>query len=971
MTQCRTKRAAAGTGIALLMAWTACAANGADVTLSNRALTLVIDQDRGTITALRAAGVPDAPNFLASRPEGRIEASLGDLSLRYRPANSDWTGVGSWKLATSQASGATRQVSASADRRRVTVSYSGGATQPKAYQDVSVSEIYELTADGLTWQFTITNRLAEPLQLGEIALPLPFNTNFKREKDAAVTYTRYVIRHALISGDNSHLYWLRPDGEGPALVMTPDKRTHLEYYDEHGAEDRGDFAVYVHALAQARDVEPRGTWNQPVSDKILAPAGQPGDSVTYGFTFHMAEGYQAIRDRFVADGLLDIDTTPGMVIPTDLNGEVSIRSIGRIEAVEAEYPEETTIESRPSPVEGRQLYRFKFSHLGENNITVKWDGGRKTQLEYFVTEPLRTLAQKRAAFIVKKQQVRDPSKWYDGVFSVWDMEEKVLRTPDDTGGLDGFVVGGSDDPDLAKAPYVATKNLAYPDDQQIAALEYYAKHFVWGKLQRTDQETPDAYGIYGVRDWKTQRASPVNTGGYGRQKMWRAYDYPHLIQFYLTMYRIGRLYPDKLHYLTADQYLDRAVGTAKAYFLVPYSIVMDEKTGFPGYNDWAYKLGTMHEYHLVELMDILDKTGRHEDAHWLRAEWEKKVKFFIYDDSHPFGSEMWFDTTAFESTHAIARYGLTYPLKPDHNLWQDKNTGQWYSHPRVKSSDFSDFMARSISANIAARGWTETNYYQLGSDYRGSRLRGFLTYMSQMGGAPILDYGLNYAPAAAQGLDRFAYIRLGYASELSAWALMNTGTALSDYGFWYPGAANDGASGWEYLASKYGYSVFGSNIQQGRGAWRYDGEVDNGYSEALNAARTVIVRDPIFGLTALGGNVNEADGVYHITNRDGIQQRVSVRDGGTNLDIHLARDGFLARTPIVLDRKGRRLAFTVENRDGGAHSSTLILTGWPAGDYVLSSGGQSATVRVPEATPTELDLNVLAGAETSILLRKK
>jgi hypothetical protein len=957
-------------GLTLLVAEPAAATAGADLVLRNGALTLVIDRERGTIVDLGKSDDPDAPNFLAPQPEGRAAAALGDVSLRYRPANSEWTGVGSWRSATSLASGAGRQVTASPDGQTVTVTYTGGTTQAKAFQDVDVTETYVLTSDGVSWRLTVRNRLAEPLQLGDIALPLPFNTNFKREKDAAVTYTKYVIRHALISGDNSHLYWMRPDGEGPALVMTPDRQTHLEYYDDHGEDDRGDFAVYIHALAQARYVEPRGTWNQPVSDKILAATGQPGDTVTYGFTFHIAGDYQAIRDRFVTEGLLDIDTVPGMVIPTDLSGEVSIRSANGIEKIDAEYPEETTIETLKSPVDGRQLYRIRFTHLGENNITVKWDGGRETQLEYFVTEPLRTLVQKRAAFIVDHQQVRDPSKWYDGLFSVWDMEEKVLRTPDDTGGLDGFIVGGSDDPDLAKAPYVATKNLAYPDDRQIAALEYYAQHFVWGKLQRTDQETPNPYGIYGVRDWKTQRESVEDQGGYGRQKMWRAYDYPHLIQFYLTMYQIGCLYPDKLHYLTADGYLDRAVGTAKAYFLVPYSIVMDEKTGFPGYNDWAYKLGTMHEYHLVDLMDALDKVGRQKDAAWIRKEWEKKVKFFVYDDLHPFGSEMWFDTTAFESTHAIARYGLTHPQKPDHYLWRDKNTGEWYSHASVRPEDFSNFMGRSIAANIAARGWTETNYYQLGSDYRGSRLRGFLTYMSQMGGAPVLDYGLNFAPATAEGPDRFAYIRLGYASGLSAWALMNTGTVQSDYGYWYPGAMNDGASGWEYLASKYGYSVFGSNIQQGRGAWRYDGEVDNGYSEALNAARTVVVRDPIFGLTALGGTVDAVDNAYRISTRDGLQQRVSVRDGQLSVDLQLARDGFRALTPIVLDRDGKRLSFTLENRDGGAHLSTLTVKGWPAGTYVLTAGGQSETVKI-KVGAIALDLKVKAGAETSVLLEAK
>ena len=41
--------------------------------------------------------------------------------------------------------------------------------------------------------------------------------------------------------------------------------------------------------------------------------------------------------------------------------------------------------------------------------------------------------------------------------------------------------------------------------------------------------------------------------------------------------------------------------------------------------------------------------------------------------------------------------------------------------------------------NMSDRGWLETTYYQLGSDYRGN-LTYLLSYMSQMGGWSILDH---------------------------------------------------------------------------------------------------------------------------------------------------------------------------------------------------------------------------------------
>jgi len=56
-------------------------------------------------------------------------------------------------------------------------------------------------------------------------------------------------------------------------------------------------------------------------------------------------------------------------------------------------------------------------------------------LEFFVTEPLETLVKKRASFLVSHHQHRDPAKWYNGLFSEWDMKTKVLRSPDDKDGM--------------------------------------------------------------------------------------------------------------------------------------------------------------------------------------------------------------------------------------------------------------------------------------------------------------------------------------------------------------------------------------------------------------------------------------------------------------------------------------------------------------------------------------------------------
>jgi hypothetical protein len=89
------------------------------------------------------------------------------------------------------------------------------------------------------------------------------------------------------------------------------------------------------------------------------------------------------------------------------------------------------------------------------------------------------------------------------------------------------------------------------------------------------------------------------------------------------------------------------------------------------------------------------------EAAWLRGEWERKVTYFVYDDTYPFRPEYAIDRTAFESSYALAKYGATHDMAPDMNLPFDRNKKQWYSHPSVTRADSRAFMDRQLRADIA------------------------------------------------------------------------------------------------------------------------------------------------------------------------------------------------------------------------------------------------------------------------------
>ena len=880
--------------------------------------------------------------------------TLGNVIIRCRKV-----GESEWSEQEAFASGDIRSIALDSESNpgRVRFLYEGASRGHRGIRAFSLAVEFSRSKQGLEWNLTIQNETGDPLEIGDIALPLPFNKQFINNNES--NYTRVVGRHAFVSGHGSFIFWQRPNGEGPYLLMTPQAGTKIEYYEQHEMNAAGiriPYWIYLHSACHGAG-ESRGTWRQPHTSHTLSARGTPGDALRYGFKFQWTANYDATRDALVEEGLFDVQVTPGMTVPEDLQALVSLRTRQADHTLEPEFPEQTRVEFLGEKTPGAYLYRVTFKRLGENKLTVRFAGDRYMLLEFFVTQALETLIKKRAAFLVKKQQHRDPQQWYNGLISVWDMRTAELRGPDNTDGFDywwGYVLA-CDDTALPKAPYLAAKNLYYPDADEIAAIEYYIDHFVWGKLQRTDQEEPLPYAIYGVPNWFENRYNEwgfqpegmkhvyrdggLHLKGKGQAHVWRNYDYPHIMMLYYHMYQIARKYPELVHSLDAKGYLLRAYGTMWAHFKV--------QNHQPGWGYWAYTLGMYNELLIVDLIQALRAEGCPEEAEWLKGEWEKKVKYFLYDDPYPFDSEYHFDTTAFETSHAVAKYALLNPLQPDENLWYDENKKKWFSHPNIRQEDARAFMEKQIQSNIALRGWLEPAYYLLGSDFRGGEgVRYQLSYMSQLGGWAILDYAIHYAS------DPFPYLRLGYASYLSSWSLMNTGTPETNYGFWYPGEANDGASGWAFTPEKYGPMWIRKNNP--RGVWFYDGEIELGYIGALRTAATIVADDPLFGLMAYGGSLEAQGEELAVIPRDGLRCRFYLVEPGRRLEINTDWDGFAREQPIFIRRDGSRVRLQLESRAPGRHTTTLTIRGLLDGEYQVNG----AALQVREgalALPVEME----------------
>jgi hypothetical protein len=510
---------------------------------------------------------------------------------------------------------------------------------------------------------------------------------------------------------------------------------------------------------------------------------------------------------------------------------------------------------------------------------------------------------------------------------------------------------------------VAGVNAFFPTAAGVASVERYVRYYLFndykdgkGGMQMTEKEAYP-FGIYGTFDnWWQHRAAPdtppdtYEPGNPNRQRdwtvlhrdhLWRIYDYPHIINMYHRLYQIGKFYPEVLHWKTSAQYLELAYRTAIAYWTVPFAT-----------RNWsANSVGTMNEACIEDLIYSLEEEGKQEWADQLRSLWETKVAHFVLNTPNLYGSEFAFDSTGFESTQAFARYALRDAGKrhvEPPKFAVGPGRGEIPDFSKITPEGAKKFADFQMQLNVNDRGWIETAYYLLGSDYRGSTSY-LQSYMSHLGGWSVLDQGLNFAGNPTD------YLRLGYASALSAWCLVNSGTAESGYGYWYPAKANDGAAGGGFIPETWGRGWIGKTMP--RGAWHYSAEEDVGYVGSLRTLATVVVNDPVFGDYAYGGILTRAKDSVRVIARDGLRMRLHVIRNKQRFHLLFDNDGFTAEQPITITDELNNIAFRVENRAKRPHETHMRISGLPVGTYAISvdrrqvasfSGSdQEQIVRVP------------------------
>src|SRR5262249_7688165 len=98
---------------------------------------------------------------------------------------------------------------------------------------------FALRENALIWTLSLKNHTDQPLEIGDLAVPLPMNTRCQKGQPA----TASVFKHSFLSSDGSFLFWMRSNSVGPYLTLTPLAGSPLEYWDRR----ENGYRVFLHS----------------------------------------------------------------------------------------------------------------------------------------------------------------------------------------------------------------------------------------------------------------------------------------------------------------------------------------------------------------------------------------------------------------------------------------------------------------------------------------------------------------------------------------------------------------------------------------------------------------------------------------------------------------------------------------------------------------------------------------------------
>ena len=790
--------------------------------------TLKLVKASQTVTALQpkgAEGFDFTPSDQLEARTGDRFYHLGDLTLRLRQGtNGDWQ---NFSTATERkpvmALPASGDILAAADLT---------PTLP-ADCPLRITRSWGLENGRLVLKFELKNKTQQPVQIGGLGIPLIFNnliTDFNRSRPRTLDQAHKVCSFSdpAICMDAGYVQVTRLNGKGPALLVVEDNRTPLEAYNPL-RDDRtprsqtfeGFYEWTVHSLAFAENEWKKAQpWNTPTSEMLA-----PGEVKTFGLQFLVAPEIRDIEKTLTANHRPVAVGIPGYIVPMDVDARLFLNYASKIKSVKVEPEGAIAVSKDASGKNGWKSFTLRGKKWGRARLVVNYEDGLVQTIGYDVIKPEAEAVADLGNFLFTKQWFTDTNDPFHRAPSVmtYDRGHDRIVTQD----ARAWIAGLQDEGGAGSWVAAAMKEFGEPKKEEVEKFQQFVDGVLWGGIQYKDGDLK--YGVRKSMFYYDTNAFPAyydQTIRYGGWTSWsrrdaeridRAYNYPHVVAAYWSMYRLARNHTGLVTNHPWDWYLEQAYQTTKFLF----------KRGADGQSLVGYiDTGLMEGDIFVLLLKDLKREGWAEKASAIERgmkvradEWKSRA--------YPFGSEMAWDSTGQEEVYAWTKY-FGYDDKGEVSL----NSILGYM-PLVPNWGYN---------GNARRYWD----FYYGAAPGGQLERQIHHYGSGINAIPVLA-------AYRERPDDFYLLRLGYAGTMAPLSNIDPdGFAAAAF------HSSPSLMKWDTYSGDYGPNFFG---------------------HALNTA-TYVVKHTEFGWLAFGGNVKTSGNWVKVRPLDSFRRRIYLAPSG-------------------------------------------------------------------------------------------
>lgn len=471
----------------------------------------------------------------------------------------------------------------------------------------------------IAWDVTITNRSRRIVEIGELGFPLGLNNLYegfpRTDEGVRELFQDRVYVHKFIGGAASYVFAQRMTARPPGLLIFPGNETSWEFFHHVPASLHTPFkwegipVVYAHSRAT---IEREG-WHEWFGEHTWTVL-EPGDERNYSMRFAPADRDAAdgVSATLAACGRPTMRLFPAAVAPYEVGIGVEIAG-----ATPARFETNTDLELETDADEEGGFCFVRPTEPGPITLSFEDTQGRVTDAHLLFTEPIETLIQRRAEYIVG-QQIHPGPGALEGAFLPTD-----ITTGNPIVEPEAYMIPFGVEASLADALFLAEKNAHYPVVKQIEALDAYLERFLEDDLQNPgDGSVGSMFGDLNAV-----------AGNFGRPQV-----YPLVFSLYQSMARIAGTYGSTRH--DSAEYLRRAARAAGALFAFGQPALM-------------VGMGIPLMSQLPTLVADLDAAGLEEEASQVRKAADQRARELL-KRRYPFAGEGLWSPSGFEEAFDVA-----------------------------------------------------------------------------------------------------------------------------------------------------------------------------------------------------------------------------------------------------------------------------------------------------------------------------